>query len=365
MTNPETQNIKWTEVYSLVALSAAIAISWIAYHEYQPKLLQNYSLEHLASFLVVAKGIILIVIPPIAGIIADILIRKSGKIFMVFTVGIVLTAMVFMTVASVLGIQILAPLEPILPVMIVLWLVAMNIFVSPALSMIDSFAPKNKLPIVMGVIFLVTELIYALEPLVVELVEFFGASLTFAVGGILIGGTGYLFQKVSSDEVQERRESSAKRNSVTGRNEYLLIVFVGLLLGVGNAVLVEFIPYSIESGGGKYAEWGSYLSFGLLGLSAILALLASRQVSKIGLVKVIQISAASIVFFSFLLIQYPDNFTLVALNGVIIAIAFSLLNVSGLPYAIERLSARHVTFGVGLFLGASEIAGGILEYMYM
>ena len=50
--------------------------------------------------------------------------------------------------------------------------------------------------------------------------------------------------------------------------------------------------------------------------------------------------------------------------GVFLAAAFGLVNVCALPYAISRLSILHITLGVGIFIGASEIAGGILEYIY-
>ena len=165
-------DLRWPEVYSLAALSAAVAISWIAYHEYQPQLLEKFNFGELAVFLVVAKGVVLVVVPPLAGWLTDVVLKRSGKSFVIFSVGIGVTAMVFMSIASIIGP--LAQIKEVLPYLIVMWLVAMNIFISPAISMIDSFAPSEKLPIVVGFLFLVTELVYALEPLVVELVQFFG-----------------------------------------------------------------------------------------------------------------------------------------------------------------------------------------------
>ena len=96
----------------------------------------------------------------------------------IFTVGIGVTAMIFMVVASMISTAHLVDMRTILPIMIVLWLISMNIFISPANSMIEAFAPAKKLPIVMGFLFMVIELIYALEPLVVALVQFFGDTLT-------------------------------------------------------------------------------------------------------------------------------------------------------------------------------------------
>ena len=192
------KELKWKEVYSLAALNAAVVISWIAYHEYQPVLIEKFDFTSLKSFLLIAQAVILVTIPPLAGLLADRIMKKSGKFFTIFTIGIGVTAMVFMVVATIIGAGPLSSVKPLLPFMIIIWLVAMNLIISPANSMIEAFAPAQKLPVVMGVLFLVTELIYALEPAVVGLVHFFGDTLTFVVGGILIAGTGFLFHYVSS-----------------------------------------------------------------------------------------------------------------------------------------------------------------------
>ncbi len=359
-----TSELKWPEIYSLAALSAAVAVSWIAYHEYQPNLLEKFNFNDLAVFLIIAKGVVLVVVPPLAGMLADLIIKRSGKFFLVFSVGIGATAMVFMVVASILAAGPLNQIKAFLPYMIVLWLVAMNIFVSPAISMINSFAPTKKLPVVMGFLFLVTELIYALEPLVVQLVQFFGDTMTFVVGGILIAGTGYVFQRVSSAEVATRRTEMGDQGGM-GVNAlgYLAIILVGFLLGVGKAFLVEYVPEKLASSFSSSSLMGGYLSFGLLGFAAILAFAVSGTVSRIGFNRVLPYGLAGLVVSLAALLVAP-SFSLFVVSGVLLAAAFGLVNVSALPYAISRLSLFNITLGVGIFIGASEITGGVLEYVY-
>lgn len=360
-----SNNIKWPEIFSLGALSAAIAISWIAYHEYQPILLKDFDLHHLSGFLVLSKAIILIVTPPLAGLLADYLLKTKGKFFTLFTVGIGATAMIFMIVASIIGAGPTSRIEPFLPYMIVLWLVSMNLFVSPAYSMIEAFAPVQKLPIVMGFIFMVTELIYALEPVVVLLVQFFGDTLTFIVGGVLISGTGYLFHKISSDEVISRKKDQMSDTSKpVSVASYFVIVIVGLVLGLGKSLLVEMFPELVSIKFPEYASIGSFVAFGLMGLAAILAFLLSRYVVKIGIQKILVRSfvllmvGAGLMFTAF-------NLWVSIIGGIIVAIAFSLINISGLPFAISKLSVKHITYGVGVYIGASEVFGGIIEYFIL
>jgi len=363
-TESASLSLRWPEIYSLAALSAAVAISWIAYHEYQPHLLVMFGLQELSLFLILSKGIILVIIPPIAGWLADLILRRTGKFFMVFSVGIGITAMVFMGVATIISAGTISKITFLLPYMIVLWLIAMNIFTSPALSMIESFAPTKKLPLVVGFLFFITQLIYALEPLVVQLVQFFGDTLTFVVGGVLIASTGYVFQRVSSDEVITRRKTMLDQPSnQIPMTDLLKIVAVGIVLGIGNGFLVEYVPFKVESAFSEVTGFGGYISFGFLGFAALVAYVTGGYVSRVGFKKVLIQSIIGILI-SASLLMLSNSFVLFIIAGLLLAFSFGLVNVSGLPYAISKLSVRHITFGIGAFIGASYVFEGILEYMY-
>lgn len=362
--NTQKVELKWPEIFSLAGLNAAVVISWIAYHEYQPVLLEKFQFNDLAEFLVIAKAIILIVIPPLAGWLADRMLERYGKFFTIFTVGIGATAMIFMIVASIIGAGPLSTLRTFLPVMIVFWLISMNLFISPANSMIESFAPAQKLPLVMGVLVLVTELLYAMEPIVVLLVNFFGDTLTFIVGAVLIGGTGFIFHKVSSDEVMTRREEQIKEKSNNrsfNSSSFLVIVIVGLSLGLGKALLTEFFPDYLAQRFPEFEDIAAFVAFGLLGFSAILAFVISRYISEMDLTNVI-ISGMVFLLFGAIIMVVSNSFLLSVVAGAIIAASFSVMNISSLPFALKNLSIRHVTYGVGILIGASEVFSGLFEY---
>ena len=365
MLTEKTEKTKWPEIYSLAALNAAVVISWIAYHEYQPLLMKKMEITHLVDFLVISKAIVLVVIPPFAGWLSDKILRKNGKYMIVFTVGIGATAMIFMVVATLISTHHLMDVKTILPFMIVLWLISMNLFVSPANSMIESFAPIRKLPIVMGFLFLITELLYALEPVIVGLVSFFGDTLTFVVGGILISVSGYIFHRVSSDEVMQRKHEQIANDDGSAQSvkSYLAIMIIGLNLGLGRAFLVEFLPESFESRFAELGAYGNYLSFGFLGLAAILGFSVSKWVSTQNLGNII-VKNYFLLFVGVLIMIFSFNLWVMVLASLIITVALSFIKVSGLPFAIQHLGVRHITYGVGIYIGAGEIATGFLEYLY-
>lgn len=232
--------------------------------------------------------------------------------------------------------------------------------------MIEAFAPAKKLPIVMGFLFLVTELVYAIEPVVVALVTYFGDTLTFVVGGVLIAGSGIIFHRVSSDEVLQRKSDLMNADRVPGRQRfisYASIVMVGLFLGIGKAFLIEFLPDHVANSFPKYAEYGEYLSFAILGFCAITGFLVSRAIARMKLWKVISWSFVILLVGVFILLFSP-SFEVLLAGTIIIAVAFTLINISGLPFAIQNLSVRHVTYGVGIYIGASEVLTGLFEYMF-
>ncbi len=365
MLTEKTETLKWKEVYSLAALNAAVVISWIAYHEYQPVLMEKIGITHLIDFLILTKAIVLVLIPPFAGWLSDYILRKNGRFLIIFTVGIGATAMVFMVVASLIGTHHLMDVKSLLPLMLVLWLICMNLFISPANSMIEAFAPAQKLPIVMGFLFLVTELLYALEPVIVGLVGFFGDTLTFIVGGVLIAGSGLIFHNVSSDEVIQRKQELLADDRVGNQHfsSYLAILVVGLFLGLGKAFLVEFLPEHFNAKYPEYANYGDYLSFSILGLCAVSGFLISKRVSESNL-KTIIVRSFIILSIGVILIVMSSNLILSVGGALVIAVGFTLINISGLPFAIQNLSVRHVTYGVGIYIGASEILTGVFEYIY-
>jgi MFS family permease len=356
--------LKWKEIYSLSALSAAVAFSWIAYHEYQPHLLQKFEFQELGLFLVITKAIVLVVVPPLAGWLSDALMRKTGKFMMVFSVGIGVTAMAFMVVATIIGAGPLSQIKWLLPYLIVIWLIAMNIFTSPALTMLEGFAPAQKLPVAVAFLFFATQMIYSLEPVLIELILFLGYTLTFIGGGILIAGLGYLFHKVSSDEVSERRKMILQQETAPiSFNTIVAIVFVGLVFGTGNAFLVEYIPSKASDLYSETSSFGNYLSFGLLGLAAIVALTLGGYVSKSGpnkfLSRSIQFVAAGL-----LIVILGNSPTVFLVGSILLALAFGLMSTCALPFALNNLSLLHLGLGVGAFIGASYVVEGILEQLF-
>ena len=350
----------WNQIYGLMGLNAAIVISWIAYHNYQPKVLELFHFTELSFFLVVAQAVILVSIPVFAGWVGDVMIKKNGNSLVVFTVGISVTAMVFMCVAFIVGGTNMIDLTKALPVMIVIWLISMNIFHSPANSMLELFAPTKKLPAAMAMMVLTTDLLYAFEPVVVDIVDSMGPVVTFAFGGVLLIVTGYFFRRTTR-HVNFSRDSDDLKST---ESNFGVVLATGLSFGIIYAIVKNYLPGWIMSKSDitiPMEDGGIFVSLVLI-TAALTAWPLSFQVDKIGLKRSVVIgilgSALSLALVYFVPSEYP------AVAFALITGAFlSLASVSTFPFALQHLSVKSVTIGTGLFFGSFELAEAIISVL--
>lgn len=354
------QNINWRLVSSLIGLNAAIIISWIAYHNYQPILLKRLGYEHLTHLLGYSKLLVMATIPPLAGFLADRLRSQNSKKLPLLTAGVAITALIFMTVAATISPQQLLPLGQFLPVMIILWLISMNVFYAPALASMEEFVPIGKFSVVMGVFVLVSDLVYSLEPAIILMVDFLGASLTFITGGVLIAGFGVLFHR----NYQNNQNPRIQHSEVTmGQTKHLLILIFGLALGFVIAYLMNVLPNyfnakNIESTLGFKVE---LLISATLGLTAIAAFVISKFLKDDGRQRLFLISFLISLIALALCTLLPG---MAALIGLLVLIpVLGILSITAFPIAISKASFNDKMFAAGLFIAGIEIPDSLLEIL--
>src|SRR5687768_16775642 len=92
----------WKQLWSLAALYASVIIGWIAYKNYQPKLLVQFGFTDFSFALMATQGVILVVTPLVAGRLGDRYRVEKGHRLPIISSGISFAAMVFMAVAFTL-----------------------------------------------------------------------------------------------------------------------------------------------------------------------------------------------------------------------------------------------------------------------
>jgi MFS family permease len=359
-------DIEWKQLWSLVALYASIVIGWIAYYRYQPKLLLEFKFTDFTFLLAVVQGVILVITPPIAGKLGDRFRFKDGHRMPIISTGISFAAMIFMAVAFTLLSNPGEVFKWVLPILIVLWLFAMSIFTSPALSTLELFTPVDKLPKALALLTIVANLLYSLEPVIVDIIDYLGAPLTFITGGVAVFVSGYALKK-NSIGLFKKNESSVKKPMASFKLDVTksnmgYIFFMGIVMGLATTILFNALPNLLEQRVGEVfgISDGNLMIVGILVLSALISLPASNFVNQIGLNRSFWISFLMLGI-STCGILFLDIRMVTIFMCLIFAVTFAALSVSSLPLAIKNSNYYEKVFCVGIFFSGVAVPDGIAE----
>lgn len=359
-TTAQVPAIRWPQIISLIGLDLAILISWIAYHEYQPKLLEQFKFTEFTLALAILQGLILAATPPVAGYIADRMIQRGGNRLPVVTIGINFVSMVFMIVAVTVFVNPGGWIRFLFPVMVALWLVAMNIFHSPAISMVETFVPSRRLPQVIALFAILANATAALEPSIIDLINLFGAPITFAVGGTLVFVTGFWFVRSTKDMAITTDEAAVETRPE--RSNLPLVLLLGLLMGAATVFFFKLAPtwIAVQLHDLMPAGWtANYFASLFIMVSAVVAYPLGLLAGRIGAVKMaVGSSVLALAVFGGLAVTTGVPALLLY---IVYGIAFAGISVSLLPIAFGQLSRTQIVLGVGLFFSGVEIASSVWD----
>lgn len=359
----EKSAIAWKQLWSLAALYGSVVIGWIAYENYQPKLLEKFHFTEFSFLLTVSQALILVITPPIAGSLGDRYRFRKGHRIPIIMTGISFAAMVFMAVAFTLLTSPGEIFKWVLPVLIICWLIAMSIFTSPALSTVELFTPIDRLPKAMAILTIVANLIYALEPVIVDIIDYLGAPLTFMAGGLVVFISGYALQKNSlslfSLSAETEKPSSPADKQKTN---FIYIFLMGLALGIPTSIMFNLFPelLGVKISSMLNGASGKIILVYLLVFSALISLPASSLVNRFGIMKSFGISCI-LILFSIAGIFIMNSAVAVLFCTILFGVTFSLLSVTSLPLAIENADHYRKVFCVGIFFSGVAIPEGILN----
>lgn len=351
----ERNDVLWKQLLSLTLLYASVIIGWIAYYNYQPKLLVAYNFTDLTLFLFIVQGIIMVVTPPIAGRMGDKFRAKAGKRLPIISAGVSFAAMIFMATAFTLFTEPGPIFRWILPGLITLWLFSMALFTSPAISTIELFVPVKKLPTAMAMLTIVYGLLYSIEPVIVDIIDFIGAPLTFVAGGVAVFLSGLLMKRHTKVIVDVPKKTEL------AKSDYTYAFVLGIALGLSTTMLFNMFP--------DWFEEKDFHLFGISGNAAVSLILAMVAILSLPLSR---FAESRSIYFTILLsilasfaviagIYFTDNFVLLSILTILFAAFYSMMSVSFLPMALTVVRDQHKVFGVGIFFAGFELPNGILE----
>lgn len=360
MTTHTAVSIRWSQIFALALLNIAIVISWMAYHNFQPILIKRFHFEHLETFVHVAQALVMVLVPLLAGKLADHYKGSKGSSFTIFAIGISIASMLFMSVAFTISDQTFLNLAWLLPVLIILWLISMNIFHSPANAIVEAFIRNPLLPLIMAVLAISKQVVLGMEPLIVQMTNWLGGTYTFVIGGTLLIITGLFFGYATKS-----LQSHVSKEEHDGSSQYGVVLIIGLLSGLCHSLLVHFFPALL------YKRFGEvhtlfhehlYLSI-IFWIAALSAIPLSLLVKRVGIRSMLLFSVC-LCFISMIPIIIFENHLIAGIFSLVLAFSYSMMSVTAFPYALLNVSERNVIFGTGIFFACFELPEVVFSFLH-
>jgi len=352
----------WKQIFLLIALEGAVTIGWFAYEKYQPILLGKYHFEQLVTLLVVAQGLLGAIFNPLSGYYADKMYKKLGSKFPVIIAGITFAAIIFMAVSIVLLADSNSPFRFALPFLVILWLAAMSTFHSPAVSLVESLAPKDKIPYVSALLVIVFGLVYAIGPVVVLLLNTIGLTATFILGGLLLAITGYALKNgIENDKIYNNHARNDTYNQKYNPTNPSILSIMGFFIGLCKAITLFVLPVLIS----RYLNLSIiYTEAITMASAALIALPVSKFIEKFGENKILIagcIMSIICFFVGYFFRQQMISYVVIIMSGFI----YGTLAVSALPFVLNRTSPQETGSGMGLFYGGVAAASASISLLFL
>ncbi len=354
--------IHWKPVRSLFILELTVVMSWIAFFTFQPSLIKNFGHTGFSFYFLLVQTLVLVSVPPLAGFLADRLSKKQGHSLALISVGITLVALIFLLIAGFIYLQPTGTASVLLPVFIILWLILMSVFRSPAISLLEVYVPRDKIPGVVAILMLATNLIFALQPSISATFKWMGGSLTFLSGGILIFAAGFFFfREVVLFRIHPKGKAY-QNNTKDGRSGFGMVVLISAMLGISAGFMFNLMPALIEQKSSFMKETGSgQVTVSLLiGISAFFSYFIGKMLKRSNIENAAWFGYLFMASLAIFLMVVESEWAFWSLL-ILLPPVFALVTVTGLPLVLFQLNSRNKIFGIGIMYGTAAFTKGLIE----
>ena len=367
VSRPLSSLITWPQVFALAGLQGAISLSWVAYRAYLPKLFEQIGLTiAFASSILVFEALIGLLLEPVMGFTSDRLRQWMGTRFPLIALGVILAAILFVTIPIVVRGGESGQL--VLPILVIGWAIAMTMFRSPMLVLLGTCATPKSLPRAASVVMLVSMTISAFAAITSQALLRLGAGVTFAVGSlVLMLAVGVLWFVLPRSETStpEAIYSGQTTGIVISESPWLMlqglrVILAAIavawstrwLLGVVGSLPKTFSQLSTPS---LMVGFNVIAAFGCLGMGW----LATRY----GNVRCV-VGTAAIAIPAILILSVTQNGIIAVTCLLPLALLLGSANTGAIPFALSVMPGRLGGLAIGLYFGALGATFGTFDWVF-
>ncbi|MBD2166595.1 MFS transporter [Calothrix membranacea FACHB-236] len=352
--------ILWRQVWGLAVLLAAIMLNWMAYSFYQPQILQKLKFGELAAWLGIIQGLLATVIEPFVGRFSDRIQQRWGNRLPQISVGVILAGLIFVMISLLVEQNLQGSIRWLVPVLMILWAIAIMIFRGPAIALLTQFAPLTELPQANAALVFVFGLIGAIGPFLNKFMHSIGASITFLLGAIALVMGAYILRSLTPPYVLTQYSLNEDLSPTAPSLLLFLIFVIGLGAGLEVNLLMSMFPQVLQTQlPGLRLE---FITSGILLVSAMSSVILGELTAQIGVNKVMLLGLGSMTgLMGLALLNDIDNLVVGYILGF--GISFGLIFVSMIPFYLGKVSLQQAGLATGLYFGGSAGATAIVAIL--
>lgn len=354
-------SILWLQVCGLAAVQGAIALTWVIYNLYLPKLLAQFGfLQGLATALLIVESLLTVVLEPLFGGLSDSTGRWIGTRFPFIAVGVVLASALFIAIPVVVTFG--SPdsgMRWLLPRMMVAWALAMTIFRSPALCLLGQYASATNLPQAASVLTLVGGLAGATGPLASQFILSLGPAITFTIGSIVLLGAAAVLRAVNPQASITSSETASAIHKISILN-LGLIFGTGVGVALGFRILIDTLPKILKT---LMPGANAGLMIGRIFVTLALAAIPAGAIAvRLGNKRAMLIGLGAMAGFSGLIL-FANSIVIAVGVGIALGASFSLVANGTIPFALALVPPNKAGLGTGMYFSGAAFASSLFGFI--
>lgn len=360
---PNSSAIAWKQLGGLSAVQSAITLLWVIYRLYLPDLLAQFGWPpQFGINLLLIESAIVVLVHPLFGGLSDRSQYWLGTRLPLILLGVTLTSALTIALPSLAIFGSAVPFwHQGIVYVLVFWAIAMAMFHSPILALLQKCASIPSLPLMVSFLNLANGLLKVATPLVSKFMISFGPGVTFALGSVtLLAATAVLRSLIPPTWPEKKNQDNLEFEFPA----LSLLSVLGLGAGIGFS-FDEVVRLSLQSIQGILAaqwtgigqdEWGLALNASIVILTIPAGILANRYGNRRALI----IALGMAVVCSCLLL-FP---VLGIVAGITLAVMIPFLINGGVALVLALIPTLYSGLGVGLYLGGAAAALGLSNLLF-
>jgi Major Facilitator Superfamily/MFS/sugar transport protein len=338
-------SVLWLQVWGLAAVQGAIALMWVIYNLYLPRLLGEFGFPaQLTVILLLVENLLGAVMEPMMGTLSDRQQQWIGSRLPFISAGVIGAASLFIAVPAVAN----WGGGWLLPTTAVVWAIAMTVFRSPALSLLGRYAFGSGLPKAASILTLVGALAGALAPFASQEIVQWGPTKTFGLGSIVLLLAAAALQFVDGKVAPEVPQPIAQPISWARLG---WVFATGICVAIGFRLMMQTLPALLKTQPGANVQ----LILGMIFLSvAATAIPAGSVAVRLGNARAMILGLGTMAV-CLLLVLGAREPVVSGLLAIALGASFSLVSNGTIPFALAHVPPTKAGLGTGVYFGGGAI----------